>query len=151
MKLLGFEVHRGHFGCYRPPFNRERWQSRFGFMERAGERWWSFCGAIYMVHAIKRVQGMRLIGPRVEGPRSAVASALQPTVNAIARRASRSRLDPHRRTRDGRMPMSTPDVVIFSDGACKGNPGPGGWGAVLRFETAGTARSTRRNCSAARR
>ena len=29
--------------------------------------------------------------------------------------------------------MSTPDVVIYSDGACKGNPGPGGWGAVLRF------------------
>jgi len=26
------------------------------------------------------------------------------------------------------------DVVeLFTDGACKGNPGPGGWGAVLRF------------------
>ena len=25
------------------------------------------------------------------------------------------------------------EVEIFSDGACKGNPGPGGWGAVLRF------------------
>jgi ribonuclease HI len=25
-----------------------------------------------------------------------------------------------------------PDVEIFTDGACKGNPGPGGWGAVLR-------------------
>ncbi|MFW2829355.1 ribonuclease HI [Sphingomonas sp. ID0503] len=25
------------------------------------------------------------------------------------------------------------DVVIFTDGACKGNPGPGGWGALLRF------------------
>jgi ribonuclease HI len=24
-------------------------------------------------------------------------------------------------------------VEIFSDGACKGNPGPGGWGALLRF------------------
>jgi ribonuclease HI len=24
-------------------------------------------------------------------------------------------------------------VDIFSDGACKGNPGPGGWGALLRF------------------
>lgn len=24
-------------------------------------------------------------------------------------------------------------VQIFTDGACKGNPGPGGWGAVLRF------------------
>jgi ribonuclease HI len=24
-------------------------------------------------------------------------------------------------------------VEIYADGACKGNPGPGGWGAVLRF------------------
>ncbi len=29
------------------------------------------------------------------------------------------------------MPKS--EVVIYADGACKGNPGPGGWGAVLRF------------------
>jgi ribonuclease HI len=26
-----------------------------------------------------------------------------------------------------------PRVEIFTDGACKGNPGPGGWGVVLRF------------------
>lgn len=24
-------------------------------------------------------------------------------------------------------------VSIFTDGACKGNPGPGGWGAILRY------------------
>ncbi len=24
------------------------------------------------------------------------------------------------------------EVEIFTDGACKGNPGPGGWGAILR-------------------
>lgn len=24
-------------------------------------------------------------------------------------------------------------VVIYTDGACKGNPGPGGWGAILRY------------------
>jgi ribonuclease HI len=24
-------------------------------------------------------------------------------------------------------------VEIYTDGACKGNPGPGGWGAVLRY------------------
>ena len=30
--------------------------------------------------------------------------------------------------------MTAPDVVeIFTDGACSGNPGPGGWGAVLRW------------------
>ncbi|MFT6339295.1 MAG: ribonuclease HI [Alcanivorax sp.] len=24
-------------------------------------------------------------------------------------------------------------VIIFTDGACRGNPGPGGWGALLRY------------------
>ena len=28
----------------------------------------------------------------------------------------------------------TDAVEVFTDGACSGNPGPGGWGAVLRFE-----------------
>jgi ribonuclease HI len=26
-------------------------------------------------------------------------------------------------------------VIIFTDGACRGNPGPGGWGAVMRYGT----------------
>ena len=26
-----------------------------------------------------------------------------------------------------------PNVEIFTDGACSGNPGPGGWGAILRY------------------
>ncbi len=26
------------------------------------------------------------------------------------------------------------DVELFCDGACSGNPGPGGWGVVLRFQ-----------------
>jgi len=26
-------------------------------------------------------------------------------------------------------------VELFTDGACKGNPGPGGWGALLRFKS----------------
>lgn len=25
------------------------------------------------------------------------------------------------------------NVMLFTDGACSGNPGPGGWGAILRF------------------
>ena len=28
--------------------------------------------------------------------------------------------------------MTVPHVDIFTDGACSGNPGPGGWGAILR-------------------
>ena len=26
------------------------------------------------------------------------------------------------------------EVEIFTDGACRGNPGPGGWGALLRYQ-----------------
>ena len=26
------------------------------------------------------------------------------------------------------------EIEIFSDGACSGNPGPGGWGSILRFK-----------------
>lgn len=29
--------------------------------------------------------------------------------------------------------MTLPRVDIFTDGACSGNPGPGGWGALLRY------------------
>ncbi|MFP5449895.1 MAG: ribonuclease HI [Caulobacterales bacterium 32-67-6] len=27
----------------------------------------------------------------------------------------------------------TPKVTVFTDGACSGNPGPGGWGAILIY------------------
>lgn len=26
-----------------------------------------------------------------------------------------------------------PKVMIYTDGACRGNPGPGGWGAILKY------------------
>ena len=28
----------------------------------------------------------------------------------------------------------SPQVVIYTDGACSGNPGPGGWGAILIYK-----------------
>lgn len=28
------------------------------------------------------------------------------------------------------------EVTIYTDGACSGNPGPGGWGAILKYGTA---------------
>ena len=46
--------------------------------------------------------------------------------------------------------MSKGKVVIHTDGACSGNPGPGGWGAILdysgtRKELSGGARDTTNN------
>ncbi len=63
LQLLSFEVDRGSFGCYAPPFRDTRWLKRFHFMEAAGDRWWSFAGGVYMLRAVKRVRGMRLILP----------------------------------------------------------------------------------------
>ena len=49
----------------------------------------------------------------------------------------------------GALPASEP-VEIFTDGACSGNPGPGGWGAILRWrgvekELAGAEPATTNN------
>jgi ribonuclease HI len=32
---------------------------------------------------------------------------------------------------------SAPQVVLFTDGACRGNPGPGGWAYILRHPSTG--------------
>jgi SAM-dependent methyltransferase len=63
LQLLSFEVERGNFGRYAPPCQTRRWLRRWRFMEAAGDRWWSFAGGIYLLRAVKRVRGMRLIMP----------------------------------------------------------------------------------------
>ena len=63
LSLLGFEVSAGRLACYVPPVTEEKWLSRFRFMEDAGDRWWAIGGGVYMLEAIKRVPGMRIITP----------------------------------------------------------------------------------------
>ena len=63
LALLGFDVSAGRLIGYAPPFDSEAWRRRFGFMEPAGDRWWAVGGAVYMLQAIKRVRGMRLLTP----------------------------------------------------------------------------------------
>ena len=62
LRLLSFEVEGGRFGGYRPPLRSGRWLARFGWMDRTGDRWWPVFGAVYMLVAVKRVRGMRLVG-----------------------------------------------------------------------------------------
>lgn len=81
-KLLSFELDRGRFGCYAVPSFTETWLSRWSFMEKAGDRWWPVCGAVYVVSAVKRVPGPTLVGPtwkRARKPvrRAAVAAGRQ--------------------------------------------------------------------------
>ena len=62
LRLLGFEVEVGEFGCYRPGFGSEKWLQRMEWMDRAGPRWWPILGAAYFLVAVKRVRGVRLMG-----------------------------------------------------------------------------------------
>lgn len=71
LSLLGFEVSAGRLTGYVPPIDNPKWRARFGFMEPAGDRWWAVGGAVYMLQAIKRVRGMRLITPAWQEKRAA--------------------------------------------------------------------------------
>lgn len=75
--LLGFETQAAVFGCYAPPAGQQRWLERWRFMDLAGGRWWPFLGGIYILQAVKRVTGMRLIVPNWRDKRAA-AKALAP-------------------------------------------------------------------------
>ena len=63
LRVLGFELNGGKFGCYAPPFRDARWLQRFSFMDKAGARWWPVTGGAYVVRAVKRVHGMRIVTP----------------------------------------------------------------------------------------
>ena len=89
LRLLGFEVEAGRFGCYGPPFRSERWLERFRWMEETGSHWWPVLGAVYFLVAVKRVRGMRLVGlVRREKRATQAAPAVVANRTAEARRAA---------------------------------------------------------------
>ena len=89
LQLLSFELNGGRFGCYAPPLGNPEWLGRFAFMDRAGARWWPILGGVYVVRAVKRVHGMRLITPawrKERARRRAVAALPQKNGHATQRR-----------------------------------------------------------------
>ena len=102
LQLLGFEPSAGKLACYIPPCDTAVWQKRWRFMESTGDRWWGVGGGVYMLEAIKRVQGMRLIAPawsdqRVKERKFATAAKRESSVHrvdvsAVARSTTHLRL-----------------------------------------------------------
>ncbi|MCJ0763082.1 class I SAM-dependent methyltransferase [Variovorax terrae] len=82
LRLLSFEVESGRFGCYRPAVRSEQWLERLDWMDAAGDRWWPIFGATYFVVAVKRVRGMRLLGPAWKSSKS-MASAPVSVANKV--------------------------------------------------------------------
>ncbi|MFH1602739.1 MAG: class I SAM-dependent methyltransferase [Pseudomonadota bacterium] len=79
LQLLGFELNGGRFGCYAPPFAQTKWLERSAFLEKAGDRWWPIAGGVYVVRAVKRTIGMRLVMPQWRH-QTASAKALSPVI-----------------------------------------------------------------------
>jgi SAM-dependent methyltransferase len=74
LRLLSMEIETERYGCYRPAVRSDQWLQRHAWMDRAGSRWWPILGAVYFAVAVKRVRGMRLLGPAWK-PRRARATA----------------------------------------------------------------------------
>lgn len=90
LRLLGFEVEVGDFGCYRAGVTSDKWLNRLQWMDRAGARWWPIFGAAYFVVAVKRVRGMRLLGPAWK---NAAATSVKPVSVANRNRQTSKQLE----------------------------------------------------------
>ncbi|CAM3826556.1 class I SAM-dependent methyltransferase [Polynucleobacter antarcticus] len=77
LQLLNFSLDRGHFGCYKFPLSGESGMARMDYLEPMGNRWWPIFGAVFLISAIKRQQGIRLIG-RVQSRRITPITQLSP-------------------------------------------------------------------------
>jgi SAM-dependent methyltransferase len=83
LSLLGFELLAGRMVCYAPPIDHAGWLHSFRFMEAAGDRWWALGGGVYLLHAVKRVRGMRVIAPRWDDRKWLTKPVLAPPGNRV--------------------------------------------------------------------
>lgn len=63
LQLLSFEIDRGQLACYEPALMNKAWLQKFAFMNKAGNRWWPFAGAVFYLSATKRHSNPGLVGP----------------------------------------------------------------------------------------
>ncbi len=100
------------------------WPRRCGECERGGRPSRTPAGA-----PARRVPAGRAQAAR----RADAAAPARQAHRRRARRASRRHAEPARLRMTAARTAET--VEVFTDGACLGNPGPGGWAALLRFGT----------------
>ena len=65
IQTLGFEIEYGKFMVYVPPVETAGGLRFWHFLEKAGDRWWPQCAAVYGLVLIKRRAGVHLL-PEVE-------------------------------------------------------------------------------------
>jgi len=61
LQLLDMDTRGGRYTAYAPPLRNPSALARWAFMEKAGDRWWPMAGGVYMLQAVKRVRGLRVL------------------------------------------------------------------------------------------
>lgn len=61
LALLDMSAAEGQFAVFTPPHERKH-RKRFGWLEKAGRRWWPLGGGVYFLSAVKQTHGMRMVG-----------------------------------------------------------------------------------------
>lgn len=79
LTLLSFEVVSVEICCHIPPFEQEKWQRHFSFMDKIGNRWLPFTGGVYFIVAKKRVAGMTPLKPSWKTPSLQSSLVARPT------------------------------------------------------------------------
>lgn len=101
--------------------------------------WWAWCGNSIENHGALIAQYYRLGSGRrrllgdVSGPDSLANTMFEmPAMDAIPKQDLVLNQD-----QDQEQDQDRNRVLLFTDGACKGNPGPGGWAFILRHPATG--------------
>jgi SAM-dependent methyltransferase len=81
LKLLNYSIDRGRFGCYGIPMKKSmRLQGRT-ILDKVGDRWWPFMGSVFILSAIKRVPGSKMVG-LIKPHRTILAKGLKPATHS---------------------------------------------------------------------
>lgn len=83
LHLLSFHVDRGAFGRYGWTFSTDT--GKESWLEKAGDRWWPQCGAIFAISATKEVAGFKLVGRAVNRKFFFLGRKPSPKVNKVGR------------------------------------------------------------------
>jgi SAM-dependent methyltransferase len=77
LNLLNYSIDRGKFGCYGIPFNNSSRLQGMTLLDKIGDRWWPFMGSVFILSAVKRIPGTKMIG-LVKSSRKILSSSLKP-------------------------------------------------------------------------
>jgi hypothetical protein len=81
LNLLNYSIDRGKFGCYGVPIKNSSRLNGQTLLDKVGDRWWPFMGSVFMLSAIKRIPGTKMVG-LIKPGRKILPTALKPVASS---------------------------------------------------------------------